>query len=431
MGTPLGVGRRRGLGLAVAEMDVTQCHTGPLVAEQPGDNRQRDALHNSLTGKRVKKVMNSHVLDQGFVVHRTPERQATRKRPPRILRRTEDVDTFRSRLPIQDGARRRTEEHPPRICLGIRQVERVLVLVLPAQGQDFALAAAAQQQKADDVRLLRARRPGAGVAVQFAVKAADFLAREETGEFRAGVPLDATRGDRPETAADDCVVQDSAKQVQCPVGSPRRRPVVLVEPARHAGAGDAARRQRSEDRKQTRRGVPATSRRRRFAGRVNRLSRSALPAQESTRDPGTITTREGREGSCGLSFSGIRREAPADGNNECRDETRLHGSDIVVWHLEGVVRLSDDLVDRRVDASGNIACFGLKAVMPHCTEWCQLGEGKVQGRIRDLGLSTTRGRFFSRFCGVHPIKLSRGASFQAAVEKPSMAMGQPFRSWTA
>ena len=29
------------------------------------------------------------------------------------------------------------------------------------------------------------------------------------------------------------------------------------------------------------------------------------------------------------------------------------------------------------------------------------------------------------------MKLSRGASFQAAVEKPSMASGQPFRSWTA
>ena len=43
------------------------------------------------------------------------------------------------------------------------------------------------------------------------------------------------------------------------------------------------------------------------------------------------------------------------------------------------------------------------------------------GNIRNLGLSTTSGRFFSRSSGVHPMKLSRGASFQAAVEKPSMA----------
>ena len=51
--------------------------------------------------------------------------------------------------------------------------------------------------------------------------------------------------------------------------------------------------------------------------------------------------------------------------------------------------------------------------------------------MRNLGLSTTSGRFFSRSCGVHPMNLSRGASFQAAVEKPSMATGQPLRSWTA
>ena len=55
----------------------------------------------------------------------------------------------------------------------------------------------------------------------------------------------------------------------------------------------------------------------------------------------------------------------------------------------------------------------------------------IQGRIRNLGLSTTSGRFFSRDRGVQPMKLSRGASFHAAVEKPSMAMGQPFRSRTA
>ena len=39
--------------------------------------------------------------------------------------------------------------------------------------------------------------------------------------------------------------------------------------------------------------------------------------------------------------------------------------------------------------------------------------------MRNRGLSTTRGRFFSRFSGVHPMNLSRGASLQAAVEKPS------------
>ena len=55
----------------------------------------------------------------------------------------------------------------------------------------------------------------------------------------------------------------------------------------------------------------------------------------------------------------------------------------------------------------------------------------THGRMRNLGLSTTKGMFFSRSCGVHPMNLSRGASFQAAVEKPSMASGPPSRSYTA
>ena len=42
--------------------------------------------------------------------------------------------------------------------------------------------------------------------------------------------------------------------------------------------------------------------------------------------------------------------------------------------------------------------------------------------------SRPRRESFSRSCRVHPMKLSRGASFHAAVEKPSMASGQPSRS---
>ena len=48
--------------------------------------------------------------------------------------------------------------------------------------------------------------------------------------------------------------------------------------------------------------------------------------------------------------------------------------------------------------------------------------------MRKRGLSTTRGRFFSRSCGVHPMKLSRGASFHAGGgeaehgERPAVAV---------
>ena len=42
--------------------------------------------------------------------------------------------------------------------------------------------------------------------------------------------------------------------------------------------------------------------------------------------------------------------------------------------------------------------------------------GIVHGRMRNLGLSMTMGRFFSRTYGVHPMNRSRGASLYACGE---------------
>ncbi len=91
-------------------------------------------------------------------------------------------------------------------------------------------------------------------------------------------------------------------------------------------------------------------------------------------------------------------------------------------------------VSRGLDEHGrDVVALGpvLGQAAAHEGEDVRAEVGATQGNIRNLGLSTTSGRFFSRFSGVHRMKLSRGASFQAAVEKPSMAMGQPFRSCTA
>ena len=125
--------------------------------------------------------------------HQVPERQVGRRRPPRIERREKDISASGSRLPLQDGARGRIQDDPPRPGLGIGEIERVPVDVLPAHGHDLVLAAAGQQEKADDVHLLCARRPRAGMVVQRAVKALDLLARQEAGELRAGIALDALR----------------------------------------------------------------------------------------------------------------------------------------------------------------------------------------------------------------------------------------------
>ena len=65
----------------------------------------------------------------------------------------------------------------------------------------------------------------------------------------------------------------------------------------------------------------------------------------------------------------------------------------------------------------------------------EAGLGMInQGGMRNRLLSITREKFFSRSCGVHPIILSRGATFHAAVLKPRIATSEfPFGSpadWT-
>ena len=146
-------------------MGVAQRHARPFVAEKAGDHRQRNALQHGMAGVRVSEVMKAHVFDPGFLARQAPERQVMREGPFGTPWRGEDVDALRPRLPLQDGARRRIQKDPPRSSFGIRQIERVTVHVLPAQGQDLALAAAGQQQKADGVRLPRARRPRAGETI--------------------------------------------------------------------------------------------------------------------------------------------------------------------------------------------------------------------------------------------------------------------------
>ena len=114
----------------------------------------------------VTKVMQAHVLDPGLPAHQVPEQQVGAHGPPRIERRGKDPGAPGSRLPLQDGAGRRIQEDLSRPGLGVGEVERVSVHVLTAQGDDLALAAAGQQEKADDFRLPRTRCQRAGMAVR-------------------------------------------------------------------------------------------------------------------------------------------------------------------------------------------------------------------------------------------------------------------------
>src|SRR4029077_18857398 len=49
----------------------------------------------------------------------------------------------------------------------------------------------------------------------------------------------------------------------------------------------------------------------------------------------------------------------------------------VIRHLESVIRLADEFVDRRVYLSANVACLGLQPVVTQHIERCQFRERKI------------------------------------------------------
>ena len=88
------------------------------------------------------------------------------------------------------------------------------------------------------------------MTVKRLMKSADLVARQEAGEFRKGVALDASGRVRVEMPARDRLVKYPAQQVESVIGPARCGPAVLVKPVDYAGTGDPVQRQRAESRKQ-------------------------------------------------------------------------------------------------------------------------------------------------------------------------------------
>lgn len=125
------------LGLLVADVGVAQRHARLLVAEQAGDQRKRYALQHGVARERMS-VMNSRVLDPGFLSQRTSEREIVRKRSLRMQRRGKDAGACRTPLLLNYRPSRRVQNDPSRPGVGVDEVERVSFHVLPSQGHDLA-----------------------------------------------------------------------------------------------------------------------------------------------------------------------------------------------------------------------------------------------------------------------------------------------------
>ena len=159
----------------IPDMSIPQCHGRLCMTEHAGDGRQRHAPGHGLARYGMAQVVKAHVFNPGFPARPKPEMEIVRERPGLVPGRGKDICTFRSRLSRDDGLRRLAQPHRARSRLRVRQPDPVPVDLRPSQPEDFALAAAGQQQQADDVGLWLARGPFLHQPVESAVKPGDLL----------------------------------------------------------------------------------------------------------------------------------------------------------------------------------------------------------------------------------------------------------------
>ena len=104
----------RGLDIPVREMGITQSHPHVAVAEQPRDDRHRDAVHGGVTGHRAAKIVQAHILDSDLLADPLPEQEMGVMRAPGIARRRKHERALLTGLARNNAPRPSVEIHLPR-----------------------------------------------------------------------------------------------------------------------------------------------------------------------------------------------------------------------------------------------------------------------------------------------------------------------------
>ena len=230
------------LDVLVREMGVTQSHPHVAVAEQPRDDRHRDAVHDRVTGQIMSQVVQAHVLDSGLGPDPVPQREVWVMRAFWTARGREHERALPARLAFDDAPCPGAEIHLPRSGLGVGEGDGVAVDCVPAKRENLAPATAGEQEQADDVGLARALRGDSGVAVECAVQAPDFIGGEKAGERGAAVHGDVAGGIDGDVTAGDGELENPAQDAQGVIGATGGGSAVGVEPAQNVVSGDAVER---------------------------------------------------------------------------------------------------------------------------------------------------------------------------------------------
>ena len=145
---------RRFLDLAISQMGVTQRRPHIGMTEQPGDDRNRHAVHHRVAGMGVAEIVKANVLEARLAPGAVPERKISAAGPGGISRGRKDERASAARPAFENAPGRGIEGNDPGAGLAVGEDQPVAIDFRPAQPKDLAPAASGQKQEPDDVRLL-------------------------------------------------------------------------------------------------------------------------------------------------------------------------------------------------------------------------------------------------------------------------------------
>ena len=166
----------RCLDLAISQMGVTQRRPHIGMTKQPGDDRNRHAVHHRVTGMGMAQVVKANVLDARLVPGAIPEREVAAARPGGISRRRKNEGASAARPAFEDAPGRGIEGNDPGPRLAVGEDQPVAIDFQPAQPEDLASAASGQKQEPDDVGLLSPAVTG--LPVQDTMEPSDISSRD-------------------------------------------------------------------------------------------------------------------------------------------------------------------------------------------------------------------------------------------------------------
>lgn len=123
-------------------MNVTKGHPYAGVTEEAGDHRDRNSLHDRVTGEIMAQVMKANVLDASLPADPGSDAKFTATVTIRAERGRKDPWASSARLPVENRPCLQIEVHLSRAGLAVTKEQRALAKVRPAQGEDFRLPGA-------------------------------------------------------------------------------------------------------------------------------------------------------------------------------------------------------------------------------------------------------------------------------------------------